>query len=93
MRKRLLGWLRPRRRVVASGDRAVAAGGNIGAVWSGDVASGPLPAGALTVFGTGDAEHTHGWTSAGLCGPGSGYQVNCFTQQPYGAQKGGEGSC
>lgn len=53
---------------------AYAAGGRTGE---------PVVPGALTAFSTGDPQHVHGMTSAVPCGPDSGYQVDCFTQQPY----------
>jgi len=72
--------------VVASGDRSIAAGGSIGyastGAWAADVAAGPVPRGALTRFTSGDeAQHTHGATSRGLCGPGG--SAACFDRTPY----------
>lgn len=75
-------------KVQAIGQGSVAAGGSIGTVvtgqpWAADVAAGPIPRGALTRFSTGDPQHEHGWTSRGLCGPDSGFQVDCFDRAPY----------
>lgn len=74
--------------VVASGPGSVAAGGSIGSVttgqpWATDVAAGPVPRGALTRFSTGDPQHTHGGTSAGVCGPGGDAGASCFDRTPY----------
>lgn len=89
----IVAGLHTKRTVIASGDRSVAAGGNIGTVntWAADVVAGPIQPGALTRFTTGGrSDHVHGATSRGVCGPGSGYQVNCFDRQPYGGQTDGD---